>query len=152
MTLSNLQKQQIAQLAREAWEKWDGREAFLEANGAMSASECFTHWRHWQQGLACGQQSLRLCTGEEDFLRLRAHFLALCGRQEQAARALVRHATEPGRIALWKLREALHERGLDEAYAAAICRNQFRCTLHAASARQLWCLVFTIRNRRKAAA
>jgi hypothetical protein len=149
--LSKLQKQQVAQLARQAWERWDGREAFIEANGALSLSACFSAWRHWQQGLACGQQSLRLATSEGDFERLRAHFLALSGFPVQAARALVRHATEPGRIALWTLRQALAERGLLESYAAAICRRQFRCELLEASDRQLWFLIFTVRNRRKTA-
>jgi hypothetical protein len=33
-------------------------------------------------------------------------------------------------------------------YAAVICRAQFKCELPLATDRQLWCLTFTIRNRR----
>ncbi len=149
--LSREQKAEIGALARQAWLAWPGREGFLESNGELSATECFTAWRHWQQGLACGKQSLCACTSEGDYLRLRAHFLALGGDQMAATRALVRHASEPARIAFFKLREAIAERGLREEYAAAICRRQFRCSLAEASERQLWCLVYTVRNRRKAA-
>ena len=148
--LSNLQKAEIGKLAREAWLAWTEHEAFLAVNDGMSESACFTHWRHWQQGLACGRQSLRACTSEDDFLKLRAHFLALLGRTEQAARVLVRHAAEPRLMARHKLSQALRERGLSDGYAAAICRRQFRCELADASPRQLWCLVYTVRSRRPA--
>jgi len=148
--LSNLQKAQLGQLARSAWLAWAGREEFLDTNAELSASAAFTAWRHWQQGKACGRQSLLACT-QEDFLPLRAHFLALGGHEEQAGRTLVRAASEPERLARYKLKEALQERGLAEGYAAAICQRQYRKPLAEASAKQLWCLVYTVRNRRKPA-
>ena len=37
-----------------------------------------------------------------------------------------------------------------EDYAAAICRRQYKRELGEASAKQLWNLFFTVRNRRKA--
>ena len=144
--LSNLQKAEIGQLARQAWQAWEGREAFIESN-ELSVSDCFAAWRHVEQGKACGKQSLKACTSEEDYERLRAHFLALAGREGPAARALVRQATNPERIARYKLDEALKAAGFDENYAREICRIQFRCSLRNATARQLWCLVFTVRNR-----
>lgn len=145
--LSQRQIVEIAKLAREAWEAWAGREQFLEANGELSVTECFNAWRHWQQGEACGRQSLKACT-QDDFLRLKAHFLALCGRTEQATHTLTRAANEPQRLARYKLAQALQERGLREEYAAAICRRQFRCELADASPKQLWNLFYTVRNRR----
>lgn len=148
--LSHIQKAEIGKLARQAWLAWDGSEAFLETNGELSASACFAAWRHWQQGLACGRQSLRECTGE-DYQLLRAHFLQLAGLEASAARAQERHISNPERIARYKLRQALAEASLPVEYAAAICRRQYRCSLAEASERQLWCLVFTVRNRRKAA-
>lgn len=145
--LSHTQKAEIGQLARQAWLVWEGREAFLEANGELSQSACFAAWRHWQQGLACGRQSLRECTGEE-YQLLRAHFLKLAGLEASAQRAEERHVSNPRRIAAYKLRQALAAAGLPTEYAAAICRRQYRCALAEASERQLWCLVYTIRNRR----
>lgn len=148
--LSRTQKAEIGQLATQAWRVWEGREAFLEANGELSTSACFSAWRHWQQGLACGRQSLRECTGE-DYQLLRAHFLKLAGLEASARRAEERHISNPQRIARYKLRKALAAAGLPENYAAAICRRQYRCTLDDASERQLWCLVYTVRNRRHSA-
>ena len=43
------------------------------------------------------------------------------------------------------------EAGLPESYAAAICRRQYRCALSEASDKQVWCLVYTVRNRAAAA-
>lgn len=147
--LSRTQKAKIGQLATQAWRVWEGREAFLETNGELSASACFAAWRHWQQGLACGRQSLRECTGD-DYQLLRAHFLTLAGLEASAARAQERHISNPQRIARYKLRQALAAAGLPLEYAAAVCRRQYRCTLDDASERQLWCLVFTVRNRTSA--
>lgn len=147
--LSLIQKAKIGQLAAQAWRVWEGREAFLEANGELSQSACFAAWRHWQQGLACGRQSLRECTGD-DYQLLRAHFLAIAGLEASAARAQERHISNPQRIAAYKLRQALAAAGLPEAYAGAICHRQYRCSLADASERQLWCLVYTVRNRRTA--
>ena len=145
--LSHTQKAEIGQLARQAWLRWDGREAFLEANGELSASACYTAWRHWQQGLACGRQSQRESTGDDNQL-LRAHFLKLAGLEASAHRAEEQHISNPRRIARYKLRQALAAAGLPEAYAAAICRRQYRVSLDDASERQLWCLVYTVRNRK----
>lgn len=145
--LSRIQKAEIGQLARQAWLVWEGREAFLEANGELSTSACFAAWRHWQQGLACGKQSLRECTGD-DYQLLRAHFLQLAGLEASARRAEEKHISNPQRIARFNLRKALAAAGLPESYAAAICRRQYRCTLDDASERQLWCLVYTVRSRR----
>ena len=96
-----------------------------------------------------GKQSLLDCTSECDYLRLCAHFLRIAREYDAANSAQLRAGTESRRIAEHKLREALRERGLAEEYAASICRRQFRCALREANANQLWCLVFTIRNRRK---
>lgn len=145
--LDNGQKAEIAMLARQAYEAWDGREAFERCNPNLTATECFAAWRHVEQGKACGVQSLRACT-QDEFLKLRAHFRALLGQDAAAVRDLLRHQEEPRIRARWKLQRALQERGLDESYAAAICRRQFKCALGDASEKQLWNLYFTITNRR----
>lgn len=147
--LSNEQKSILCRLAREAYDAWSGREAFEEANPTLSVSKCFEAWRRVEQGKAVGQQSLRLCT-QDAFLRLRAHFKAMLGNGDGAVRDLLRNAEEKRIRARWKLQQALDQRGLDENYAGAICRRQFKCELGDASEKQLWALFFTVTNRRKA--
>lgn len=47
------------------------------------------------------------------------------------------------------LEKSCRERGLDyPAYPSHVCRDQFRCDVSEASLNQLWCLVYTVRNRR----
>jgi hypothetical protein len=147
--LSSLQKREIAQLARRAYEAWSERDAFEAINAEQSKPACFESWRHVEQGKACGVQSLCACT-QAHYGRLVAHFQALCGHSAAAMRTLVRDADNDRRIARYKLDEALRERGLGTGYAAAICQRQYRCDLDAANAKQLWRLVYTVRNRRKA--
>ena len=149
--LSILQKREIAQLARRAYDAWSEREAFEAINSGQSRTACFEAWRHVEQGKACGVQSLCACT-QAHYGRLVAHFQALGGNAAAATRTLVRDADNDRRIARYKLDQALQERGLREEYAAAICRRQYRCGLDEANTKQLWRLVFTIRNRRKPAA
>lgn len=146
--LSLEQKRIISQLARSAYEIKPDREAFELINADLSATKCFEAWRHFEQGKACGVQSLRECT-QAHYLRLKAHFEALGGRLVQARRTLNREAGSDARIALYKLREVLKTAALDEAYAATICRTKYRTELGHASAKQLWDLFYTIRNRTK---
>lgn len=147
-TLSNEQKGILCQLAREAYDAWPGRAAFEECNAELSVSKCFEAWRRVEQGKAVGQQSLRLCA-QEAFLPLRAHFKAMLGDGAGALRDHLRAAEEPRIRARWKLQQALDQRGLNEGYAAAICRRQFKCELGDASEKQLWALFYTVTNRRK---
>lgn len=146
--LSLEQKRIISQLARSAYEIKPDREAFELINSDLSATKCFEAWRHFEQGKACGVQSLRECT-QAHYLRLKAHFESLGGRLVQARRTLNREAGSDARIALFKLREVLKTAGLDEAYAATICRSKYRTELGHASAKQLWDIFYTIRNRSK---
>lgn len=165
MLLTNDQKREIAQIAHAAWLVSPEREGMLDANPTLSASAVEAAWRHVEQGKVMGslRQSLREAT-QRDYPALRAHFLRLRGagledKGETAAaetceaaadRWTARAATDGTRRAFFILRAALEERGLAESYAAAICRTQYRCPLSMASEKQLWRLVFTIKNRRKA--
>ncbi|WP_414664884.1 hypothetical protein [Horticoccus sp. 23ND18S-11] len=146
--LSNEQKGRLCQLARQAYDAWTGREAFEEANPTLAVSKCFEAWRRVEQGKAVREQSLTRCT-QDHFLPLRAHFKAMLGNGDGALRDHLRAQEEPRIRARWKLEAALAERGLDQGYAAAICRRQFKCELGDASEKQLWALFFTVTNRRK---
>lgn len=138
--LDDGQKAHICILAREAFEHVHGRPPSSQAE--------FDHWRRAEQERACGVSSLRAAT-QAEYKSIEARFLKIKGEAKAASRAAARAATEPARLAMFKLRDALRERGLDESYAAAICRKQFKRSLSEASERQLWCLVYTVRNRRK---
>jgi hypothetical protein len=136
--LSNLQKATLARAARAAW----------ASRGMVGDNAAFTDWRHAEQQAAVGCGSLRDC-GQDDFLPLLAHFQDLAGETGTAVKTILRHAEEPRIIAMRKLAESLAERGLGTAYAEAICTRQFRTGLTDASAKQIWCVNFTVRNRRK---
>lgn len=133
--LDNGQKARLCILAREAFAL-----QFTDAD--------FTDWRREEQFKAVGKLSLRDCT-QADYKRLEARFLRLGGEEGDAMRAETRAGTEDKRLAFYKLEEACTGAGLAMSYAAAICRNQFKCGLNEATAKQLWNLMFTIRNRRK---
>jgi hypothetical protein len=153
MLLSKFQKRELARLAHQAWLRLPERAALLESNAGMSSSAVETAWRHAEQGKAMGgvRQSLTQAT-QRDYLLLRAHFMRLCGLEAAADKALAQAATDGGRRALFLLRRELGERGLNESYAAAICRTQYRCSLTQATEKQLWNLIFTIKHRRTATA
>lgn len=147
--LSNLQKREIAIVARRAYDAWSGREAFEAANPELSRTACFEAWRHVQIRAAVHvTESLRECT-QAHYGTVLAHFKGLAGDAAGAQRTRVRDADNPRRIARYKLEEALRHAGLQLGYAYAICRTQNKCSLEEASAKQLWRLVFTVKNRRK---
>lgn len=161
MLLSRRQKRLVAQAAAAAWAVCPEREGYLDANPGLSASAVADAWRRVQQGEVLGlpRQSLREAT-QADFPALMAHFLALreqwCPAPQPvdtpapSERWAARAATDGGRRALYVLRRELASAGLAEEYAAAICRRQYRCGLAEASERQIWRLVFTVRNRGRA--
>jgi len=149
--LSNFQKAKIAMAAREAYDAWDGREAYELVNQDHSATDRFEAWRHVETGKAAGVQSLRQCT-QAHYGRILAHFQELAGNVATATRTRGRDADNDRRIARYKLNQALRERSLLESYAAVICRGKFKCELNQASAAQLWKIFYDVRKRRKPAA
>ena len=73
--------------------------------------------------------------------------LCCIAQEDKAFAAHMAAATEPRREAEAVLHRECGHAGLAIAYAAAICRRQFRVELADASPKQLWNLVYTIRNR-----
>ena len=137
---------------------WKPLKRGQKANLSMLAAEGFKHqkvmgctleeWRHEMAVQACGYRISE--ARQEHWSDLRAAFLDLAGQPEKAYRTHVRSVDNKRRVALYKLEQECAARGLDVSYPATICRRQFRLSLEEASAKQLWCLVFTVRNRRKA--
>jgi hypothetical protein len=136
--LSNEQKARICIIAKEA---------FLKASQNCTFRN-FKEWRRQEQLEAIGKESLRECV-QSDYLALLAHFQNLAGESGRAVKNIIRAAAEERAVARNKLDESLGERGLRLEYAEAICKRQFKCDLDGASAKQLWTLNFTVRNRRK---
>jgi hypothetical protein len=149
--LSNVQKRDISIAARRAYDAWPEREAFEAINSEMSRTACFDAWRHVEAGKAVGIQSLREMT-QAHFNRVLAHFEALAGDTAGADRRRARDHDNDRRIALHKLKQACQEADVGLTYAASICRSQYRCALDEATAKQLWNLFYTVRNRGKAKA
>lgn len=150
--LSHIQKRDIAVAARRAYDRWPEREAFEAINSDQSKTSCFDAWRHVETGKAAGgTQSLCECT-QAQYARVLAHFQRLADQESVAQHTEAKDQDNPRRIALWKLDEALRQRGLGRGYAITICRSQYRCALDQASPAKLWRLIYTIRNRHKSTA
>jgi hypothetical protein len=138
-------KARICILAREAFDK-------------AETTQDFETWRRHEQFLAVtganplidrtSRLSLRDCT-QRDMLKLTAHFQNLIGEPGRAVKSLLRIATQDHELAMRKLEAECTARSIDISYPAKICAKQFKCALDDASPKQLWCLVFTVRNRRK---
>jgi hypothetical protein len=139
--LDNGQKARIAILAKEAFQKTPNAER-------PTSNLEFEEWRHEQQFLAVGKESLLDCV-QGDYLKIVAHFEDLAGESGRAVKTHMADAVTPRAIAMLKLETACEERGIKIEYPAKICRVQYKCALEAASPNQLWQLVFTVRNRRK---
>jgi hypothetical protein len=143
--LSRHQKRELSQLAARAFalQVLRARKRGESVDTTVAAQE---QWRHDEVAKACGKFGLRCCS-QDDYLSVKAHFLDLVGQPDLAFNAHVKSMSEPKRQAFAVLMRSLNEFGLMRGYAEAICRNQFKCPLDSASEKQLWCLVYTIRNR-----
>jgi hypothetical protein len=130
--LSNAQKATLCQLAAKSH----------DLDGPLSAEE----HRHAECVKATGKPGLTACT-QDDYKPLLAHFLALTGETGAALNAAIEHGTEPKRIALHKLGEALQKARLPMAYAAAIARRQRGREVADLNVKELWQLIYTINNR-----
>jgi hypothetical protein len=133
--LTKKQKRILSQLARRAHVR----------TGAAAAGDNVDEWRRAQAVEVCTRRISE--ARQQDYLLLHAHFADLAGESGVAFESLMRVSTNDKRVALYKLGEALRGAELPESYAAAICRHQFRCEISQAGAKQVWNLVYTIRNR-----
>jgi hypothetical protein len=154
--LTHRQKGIVCAAARSAWER-AGRPFFepqAAAEGcplALTETEALALWRQEQQQEACGRRHLTAAT-QADYPLLRAHFDRLNGRVERAEGWAGRAALDPVRQARAKLERTLEEVAptIDRPrdYALAIAARQYRAAdLESLTAKQLWSLVYTLRNR-----
>ena len=132
--LSREQKARLSILARQAY-------AHQKVQG-MKVDE----WRREVSQQVCGCRISEATQG--NWADLKSAFEDLCGNVEKAFRTQMREGDNKRRVAMWKLTQALAAKGLETGYAGKICRAQFKCELEEASAKQLWCLFYTITNRK----
>jgi hypothetical protein len=140
--LSNQQKGVLAQVARRAYDR-------LVAGNEISNIK-FDDWRRDECERAVGKPGLRECDNGH-YNRLLSHFESLAGEDGRALNALVREQTEPKRQAEAVLLSELRKANLPLTYAEKLARDKFRGVgVLDCDARQLWQLIYTVRNRAKA--
>lgn len=138
--LKKHQKWEIVKLARAAFDKIDP---------ADIDGQTFDEWRHSEVARACGKNGLRCCD-QDDYAPVKAHFLDMVGASGAAFNWHVRAQSQGDRVARAVLERECGKAGVSLGYAIAICKRQFRCELNDASEKQLWSLVYTVRNRASA--
>lgn len=149
--LSQLQKRELCILARTAYNRARAASPVIDsALDGMSPSAAFEAWRRLQQFAACGQGSLRLCCNN-DYLPLRARFLALAGAAQQAREASAKHLTEPRQWARHRLRKECIAAGdvMRDAwgYAEGFLRKRRGLDIAIADEKALWQAIYLIRRR-----
>jgi DNA-binding protein len=135
--LSTKQKQVLVVLARQA----------AGVQYVATEGPDFEEWRREVSVQACGRRISEAV--QRDYAVLKSTFEDAAGRPRQALRTVEREVDNKRRQGLWVLRQELQKAGLADGYAEVICRSQFKCAVSEASGKQVWCLVFTVRNRQK---
>jgi hypothetical protein len=135
--LTKNQKTRLAIMARKA----------AEVQGVSLKSKDLDEWRHGVCIKACGVRITEAT--QANWADLKSAFEDLGGKPEQAFKTQLREGDNKRRIAMHKLTGALAAKGLQTGYAETICKTQFKVSLAEASAKQLWCLFYTVTNRRK---
>lgn len=135
--LSKEQKARLSISARKA----------AEVQGVSLKGKDLAEWRQEVSIRACG---VRISEATQaHWADLKSAFEDLGGKPEQAFLTQLREGDNKRRVAMHKLQKELEAKGLAIGYAAAICKTQFKLPLDQASAKQLWCLFYTVKNRRK---
>ena len=141
--LSTLQRQELARLARRAFDR-------LCTRGELGDTAEFDAWRHEQAMQVVERPGLRLCRNE-DYLLLRAHFMRILGHEEQAGRMEARAAMEPRSWAIARLRAECRQAAdvLPKAwdYATGFIRNKRKVSIEDADERTIWHAIYTVRRR-----
>lgn len=140
--LTNNQKASLAVIAAQAFEE-------QSRLGLIDDGVTKDEWRRAEQLATTGVASLTE-TRNGDFLKLRAHFLLLSGRDSDAfIDHLAAEADATGtaqKIHRLKMECARHDFDFP-GYPATICKRQFKCTLDAATPEQLDALRNTVSAR-----
>lgn len=142
------QKKYLALLARRACNR---AAALARGRGDEPGPELLDQeaFRHQAVVAACGKAGLRCCS-QDDYGVVKGYLLEQLGEHGAAFEAQYHQQTNDRRVAEAVLVRECERAGLRLAYAEAICRRQYRLGLFEASEKQIWSLVFTVRNRASA--
>lgn len=153
--LSTTQKATIGRLASTAYKaEADRGNVTIPATGKTDHAR---EWRHGEYFKVTGRNELEACN-QSHFRELRSHFEGLIGTPASSARSFrdsMRTGPANSKAAindtheareLWRhhLTESLTKYSFHESYAAAICRNKYKCALGQATAEQLRNLNFAV--------
>ncbi len=139
--LTNLQKGNLAQLARRAY-KYAGSRA------AETLPE-FDQWRRAEVFAACGKHGLT-DAGNSDFNHIAAHFHSILGEDGVALNELLRAGTERRRQMEVVLLRELDSAGFSQCYAEQISRARFGLAVADVSDAQFQMLLMTVKSRARA--
>ncbi len=134
--LSNEQKARLCILAREA----------AASQNLSLKTKDLAAFRQALSIQACGRRISEAT--QSNWADLKSAFQDAAGNAAGAFRTQIREGDNKRRVAMHKLTEALKAKELNPSYAASICRAQFKCPLEEATAKQIWCLYFTLTKRR----
>jgi len=149
--LTATQKRELCILARKAYARARATgDAVNPIDDGMCESRAFEVWRRLQQVAAVGQASLRCCINN-DYLPLKAHFLALAGAARQAREVAAKHVTEPRQWARARLRRECNEAAdvMRDAwgYAGGFLRKRRGVDIATCDEKALWQAIYLIRRR-----
>ena len=134
--LTRTQKSLLSQLARKA----------AAAQGAPTHGGDHDEWRRDVCVTACG---LRISEAKQrHYATLKAAFLMGMKEHEKALKTFTDDADNARRVAMFKLQKVLEKKELPLAYAENIAFTQFKRNLCQLSAKEIWCLFFTVTNRK----
>lgn len=110
----------------------------------------FDGWRHQHCMMSVERGGLTQCANE-DYLPLKAHFLDLIGKHEQAEDCRIRHEMEPRQWALARLQHECNQAAdvLPSAwnYAAGFVRNKRGLSIDDADSKTIWHAIYVVRRR-----
>jgi hypothetical protein len=161
--LSPLQRKRLVILAREAWRKQTTDHGLRTTDYGLQTDDVpfevpgegqevgdFDTWRHRQCLLAVERPGLSVCRNE-DYLPLKAHFLMILGRVDEAEAAGERAAMDPRNRVLHEFRRACNEAAgvLDNPvqYAEGFLRRVARCGIDDAPDNAIWRAVYLLRRK-----
>lgn len=144
--LSNDQKTKLSILAKRAFDKH-------KESGLIDDGVRFDDWRHAECVAATkGRVTGFRAATNRDYLQIRGHFALLAGDVVTAFNDSQRDRPEQADWEqAWNIlkRETTAKELKFPDYPAAICKQQYKCPLREATQKQLWSLIYTIRNRKK---
>lgn len=139
--LNKLDKWRLADIAANTYRT-------LKAAGQIQPGETLEQFRRRVAIAACGRRISQATLADKG--PIQSAFLTLKGDTQAAARATAKALGTDVQIALNALRRNLRQRHLTTAYAESIAMRFFKRPVRDLSAKEIWNVIFTVRNNHKA--